>query len=681
MDPLQAGDPRQVGAYRLLGRLGGGGMGQVFVGRSRGGRLVAVKLVRPGLAGDTQFRRRYAQEVAAARRVGGFYTAQVIDANPGADPPWLVTAFISGPSLQQAIHTQGPLPAQTVGVLGAGLAEGLAAIHDAGLVHRDLKPGNIILAADGPRVIDFGIARALDATHASTTVLGTPGFMSPEQASGLQVGPPSDVFALGSVLTFAATGYGPFGTGSAEAIVYRVVHHDPDLTRLPAHLTGLISACLAKNPEKRPSLTEILDRLAVPSETAGTWLPPAVTAMISECDRELSYRAHAPRPGTRVLTARSHVRQWHPSRRDFVVAGLGVAAIAAIPAAFLLRSVDASGHPTPTPDRSGNSPHPGAPVTLLDGGGKVVRSVTFSPDGKILASAGDDGKARLWEVANRTLAKTLTHKVTNPWPKPLAQVTTFNPAFSASLSAAFSPDGTSLAVANGDGTISLWNVATGDATALPYLDPVEWNGSAGCVAFDPAGGTLAAAYDAPAIRLWNLATRTSGATLHTGNGYWVGTLAFSPAGGILATASGNGNPGNTSGDGLLQLWDTSSHANIATLAHTNSDLHSLAFSPDGKALANVCSDGTITLWDVTAHTSTATLTGPGSGVTCIAFGPDAVLASGFDDGTITLWDITSRKSITVLSTGTDTKINCVAVSPDGETLASGGKNLTMWKIR
>ncbi|MCO6005984.1 serine/threonine protein kinase [Actinoallomurus purpureus] len=677
MDPLQVGDPRQVGAYPLLGRLGGGGMGQVFVGRSRGGRLVAVKLVRPELADDRRFRLRFAEEVAAARRVGGFYTAPVVDADPDADPPWLVTAFIAGPSLQQAIEAHGPLPAQAVGVLGAGLAEGLAAIHNVGLVHRDLKPGNIILAADGPRVIDFGIARALDATHASTTVLGTPGFMSPEQASGLRVGPPSDVFALGSVLTFAATGYGPFGAGSAEAIVYRVVHHDPDLTRLPAHLTGLISGCLAKKPEERPGLTEILDRLALPAGKGGTWLPPAVTTMISECDREFSHQARAPRPDTRALTARSHGRQWRPSRRDFMVAGLGVASVAAIPAVSLLRSVGASGHPTPTPNATGHSE---APVTLLYGGNKMVRSVAFSPDGKMLAGVGDDGKARLWEVATGTLAKTFTHTVTNPWARPLAQVTAFNSQFSATMSAAFSPDGAGLAVGNGDGTISLWNVATGAVTTLPYLNPVEWNGSPGCVAFNPADGTLAAAYDAPAIRLWNPATRTSSATLHTGNGYWVAVLAFNPSGRILASASGNGNPGNTSSDGLLQLWDTSSHANIATLAHTNSSAHSLAFSPDGKTLANLRSDGTITLWDVTARTRIAGLTGPGSGVTCIAFGPDAVLATGFNDGTVTLWDVTRRKGITALSTGTDAAINCVAFSPNGRTVAIGGRNLTMWTI-
>ncbi|GAA4637387.1 hypothetical protein GCM10023196_090990 [Actinoallomurus vinaceus] len=358
-------------------------MGQVYLGRSRGGRLVAVKLVRPELASDAHFRRRFAQEGAAARRVGGFYTAPVVDADPDADPPWLVTAFISGPSLQEAVDVHGPLPAQAVGVLGAGLAEGLTAIHGVGLVHRDLKPGNIILAADGPRVIDFGIARALDATHASTTVLGTPGFMSPEQASGRQAGPPSDVFALGSVLTFAATGHGPFGTGSAEAVVYRVVHHDPDLTGLPAHLTGLISACLAKDPEERPCLTEILDRLAVPTGPTGTWLPPGVTSMISERERELSYEARGQDTG--ALTTKSDVRQRRPSRRDFMVAGLGaaaVAAVAAVPATSLLRSAGAGGHPTPTPDATGRSLRPGTPVTLLDAGN--MRSVTFSPDGRTM---------------------------------------------------------------------------------------------------------------------------------------------------------------------------------------------------------------------------------------------------------------------------------------------------------
>ncbi|WP_329522446.1 protein kinase domain-containing protein [Spirillospora sp. NBC_01491] len=270
-----------VGPYRLEGRLGGGGMGLVFLGRSQGGRPVAVKVVRPELAEDTGFRRRFTKEVEAARRVGGFYTAQVVDADTTAHSPWLATAFIPGLSLEQAVREHGPLADDALSALGAGLAEGLAAIHHEGLVHRDLKPGNIILAADGPRVIDFGIARALDDAHTSTTMLGTPGYMSPEQADGREVGPPSDVFALGAVLTFAATEHGPFGTGPAGTIVYRIVHETPDLTRLPSHLTGLVGDCLAKDPRLRPGLTEILDHFA-DSSKATVLMPSGLLAVAGD---------------------------------------------------------------------------------------------------------------------------------------------------------------------------------------------------------------------------------------------------------------------------------------------------------------------------------------------------------------------------------------------------------------
>ncbi|RSN03635.1 serine/threonine protein kinase [Nonomuraea sp. WAC 01424] len=284
MEPLRQGDPRRVGDYRLEGRLGGGGMGQVFLGRSRGGRPVAVKVVRPELANDAGFRRRFVIEVEAARRVGGFYTAQVIDADTDADTPWLVTAYIPGPSLYQAVGRHGPLPAEAITVLGAGLAEGLSAIHACGLVHRDLKPSNVILAADGPRVIDFGIARALDATsHTfSRAVVGTPSFMSPEQARGLEVGQPSDVFSLGLVLVFAATGRSPFGTGPAEAIVYRIVHDEPDLTGLSAHLADLVRRCLAKDPSDRIRVADLLDELTTPTQTTTQWLPPPIATMITE---------------------------------------------------------------------------------------------------------------------------------------------------------------------------------------------------------------------------------------------------------------------------------------------------------------------------------------------------------------------------------------------------------------
>ncbi|WP_412519639.1 serine/threonine protein kinase [Actinomadura madurae] len=284
MEPLRQGDPPAVGPYQLERRLGGGGMGEVFLGWSPGGRPVAVKIVRPELVGDAGFRRRFALEAEAARQVGGFYTAQVVDADLDADPPWLVTAYIPGPSLQEAVKQHGLLPMSTLSVLAPGLAEGLAAIHRCGLVHRDLKPSNVILAEDGPRVIDFGIARALDATSHTTprAVLGTPSFMSPEQARGDEVGPPSDVFSLASVLVYAATGRTPFGTGPAHALPYRIVHEKPDLSGVPASLRGLLADCLAKSPAARPTVADILVRLTVSNGAATRWLPPDLTTLISE---------------------------------------------------------------------------------------------------------------------------------------------------------------------------------------------------------------------------------------------------------------------------------------------------------------------------------------------------------------------------------------------------------------
>jgi len=275
---LQPQDPRKVGPYWLLGRLGGGGMGQVFLGRSPGGRLVAVKVVRAELAEQTEFRNRFAREVAAARTVSGLFTAEVVDADVDAPVPWLATAYVPGPSLDEAIARHGPLPAESVLALAAGLAEGLGAIHAAGIVHRDLKPPNVLLAEDGPRVIDFGISQATDATKLTRTgvVFGSPAFMSPEQARGHRVGPPSDMFSLGAVLTFAAAGRGPFGTGSGTTLMYRVVFTPPDTSGLPPQLRPLVERCLAKDPEQRPTTKQFLAELDTAPPTAG-WLPRPVT--------------------------------------------------------------------------------------------------------------------------------------------------------------------------------------------------------------------------------------------------------------------------------------------------------------------------------------------------------------------------------------------------------------------
>jgi eukaryotic-like serine/threonine-protein kinase len=262
----------------LVGQLGGGGMGRVFLGRSAGGRPVAVKVIRSDLAADLDFRARYRREVAAARRVNGLFTAMVVDADVDAPEPWLATAYVAGPSLAEAVRQQGPLPVNSVLALAAGLAESLAAIHAAGVVHRDLKPSNVLLGPDGPCVIDFGISRAVEQTSLTRVgfVIGSPGFMSPEQAEGHEVGPASDIFSLGAVLAFAAIADSPFGSGSTAALVYRIVYALPNLEGVPDEIRPLHERCLAKDPAQRPTASELLAELEAAEPETG-WLPEPFT--------------------------------------------------------------------------------------------------------------------------------------------------------------------------------------------------------------------------------------------------------------------------------------------------------------------------------------------------------------------------------------------------------------------
>ncbi|MCT2593665.1 bifunctional serine/threonine-protein kinase/ABC transporter substrate-binding protein [Streptomyces sp. N2-109] len=291
-EALRPSDASRVGTYRLLGRLGAGGMGVVYLGRGEDGELAAVKVIQPEHADEADFRARFRREVAAARRVVSPWTVPVLAADVQARAPWLATAFVAGPSLSEALGACGPLPMREVRVLGKVLARALAAVHDAGLVHRDVKPGNVLLALDGPRLIDFGIARSQSSHETTLTsadvVVGTPGFLSPEQARAERVTGAGDVFSLACVLAYAASGRLPFGTGEAGAVLYRTVHDEPDLSGIGtgadggAALRELLLRCLAKDPDDRPSAAELDEALVedVPQDSAD-WLPEPVVRLIA----------------------------------------------------------------------------------------------------------------------------------------------------------------------------------------------------------------------------------------------------------------------------------------------------------------------------------------------------------------------------------------------------------------
>jgi serine/threonine protein kinase len=282
---LQPEDPREIGPYKLLGQLGSGGMGQVFLGMSAGGRPIAVKIIKTELATDPDFRARFRREVAAAQKVSGLFTALVVDADLDCPMPWLATAYVAGPSLTEAVRGHGPLPVRSLLALTAGLAEGLGAIHKAGVVHRDLKPSNVLLAEDGPRVIDFGISGAAEASAAAAAgenvMIGSPGYMSPEQVLGYDIGLASDMFSLGAVLTFAATGQGPFGSGSPGALMYRLVNVPAKLDDVPEELRPLVGRCLAKHPGDRPTAGELLAEVGALQPAPG-WLAESIMSSFAQ---------------------------------------------------------------------------------------------------------------------------------------------------------------------------------------------------------------------------------------------------------------------------------------------------------------------------------------------------------------------------------------------------------------
>jgi serine/threonine protein kinase len=356
----------------LVGQLGDGGMGRVFLGRSAGGRPVAVKVIRSDLAADPDFRARFRREVAAARRVNGLFTAMVVDADVDAPEPWLATAYVAGPSLAEAVRQQGSLPVNSVLALAAGLAESLAAIHAAGVVHRDLKPSNVLLGPDGPCVIDFGISRAVEQTSLTRVgfVIGSPGFMSPEQAEGHEVGPASDIFSLGAVLAFAAIADSPFGSGSTAALVYRIVYSPPNLEGVPDEIRPLLERCLAKDPAQRPTASELLAEVGAAEPETG-WLPEPFTRAFPDAQAQ-----PAERPTPPVVE--------EPADADLTVTGESVPIVP--------RPESAPGQAeAAAPDLEAEAASPEAEAAAADLGGRAVPLEAAAAAAAALAVASEAG--------------------------------------------------------------------------------------------------------------------------------------------------------------------------------------------------------------------------------------------------------------------------------------------------
>jgi hypothetical protein len=401
-EPLRRWDPEQIGGYVLIGRLGAGAMGQVYLGRSAAGRLVAVKTIKIELAEEPDFRTRFAHEVAAARRVSGAFTAAVVAADPEADVPWLATAFVPAPSLSTLVRRCGPLPVPAVRWLAAGCAEALESIHGAGLVHRDLKPSNVLVSLDGPRVIDFGVARAAERIQLTVTrgAVGTPAYMAPEQARDTrQATMASDVFSLGATILFAASGHAPYQGETVMDVLVRLATDPPDLTGLPPELAGIVRECLERDPRKRPNPAAVLARLAPDVSLADTGNEPGSSALPGPALALIAEYRRDPRPSAgpgpeasigegatfgsqpvRAAPGSGAGKRAGRRRRWMLVAACSVAAAAALTGAGAAGFAVANGGQPPPPPPAGNVvmvPPSQAQQASAHQGGKLQPQIAF----------------------------------------------------------------------------------------------------------------------------------------------------------------------------------------------------------------------------------------------------------------------------------------------------------------
>ncbi|WP_331772654.1 serine/threonine protein kinase (plasmid) [Embleya sp. NBC_00888] len=631
------------GRYRLVEAVGQGGMGRVWRGHDDVlNREVAVKeVLLPADLPDAMRDRliaRTKREAQAAARLQHPGIVTVFDVSEHDGVPWIVMEFVRGSSLGAHLAEHGRLSWERAAAVGADLAEALAHAHAAGVVHRDLKPDNVLLAGDRVVVTDFGIARVLDDVSRLTsthTVIGTPHYMAPEQLEGARVEGPADLWALGATLYTAVEGRPPFDGPTLTAIITAVLTAPLPPAAHAGPLGRVVEALLSREPRQRPDAPETARRLrALNTSIPGSGVHFATTRRARVTVREGTPSGDEP------------VGSRRPSRRAVLIGGS--AALAA--AAGVLTAVRLTGG-----DVDDNA------WFRLAGHTGPVNCVAFGPDGKSLAGAGGDVRiqgggdttVRLWDLARRTTTATLT-----------GHTNVVN-------AVAFSPDGRTLADGAFDGTVRLWDVTARSAPVVLTSRTREVRS----VAFSPDGKTLAVGGGGASegiVQLWDVAARSATKTFdhHTAG---VCSVAFSPDGKTLAGGSA---------DDTVRLWDLATGTSSARLAGHTETVNEVAFSPDGKTVASGSFDGTVRLWDIAAQSTTATLTGHGEAVYSVAFSPDGkTLATGGSDHIVRLWNVADRTRIAAL-TGHTKAVYTVAFSPDGTILAGGGADhgVRVWKI-
>ena len=680
MEQLKGSDPREVGPYRLVARIDEGGMGAVYLGLSVGGRRVAVKVMLPGHAADPEFRQRFRHEVQAAMRVGGHYTALVLEADPDADAPWMATQYIEGPSLETTVKQNGPLSPGQLRGLGAALAEGLTAIHGCGLVHRDLKPSNVLIASDGPRIIDFGVARADGVTRVTQagTVFGTPAYMSPEQVDDGDVGPQSDVFSLGGILVYAATGRRPFSAQNLAATVHAILTKDPDLRPLSGPMRDVVAACLAKDPAARPTPASLVTAFCaipgtfpLPSLGASGLLgprPEQAVATVTPTPSPLRLPAPEPRPFPERGRLLERARPAGPQRPGLQVRPVDDSwwQLSADPAGHWIAAADGDGT-IAVWDPASALPTRSWPVRA------PVRALAASRD-DWLGSRGEHGNVQIWDVRTGTACASvgLPDEVTSlalDWPSGL------------------------LATGGNDQVLRIWDVA--DPREPVLLTKLSCTARPTALAFDDEGSRIAAGCADGQLRVWVLTqagldgpadTRQvqSGPVLavawDAAGSRWLslGADGIGPLRAAAVSAAGHGalidyRPG------CVHVFPLDDPGRLRRMTGTGTTLAGAAFAGSGL-LVTGGADGRLHVWDARRH-ALHSLPSPGRAITAVTTALSLARVAVCDDSRrITVFDVVHGALVERWSHGCPRPAVAVAFSPDGLRLATAGDAVRVWKV-